>query len=78
MFLSCQIAGCKNKSTTIKTKDGIFLGLYLEDIRICTCGKHSDSEVSKALEKIGEAKASTLQHCCNPFVEIQKISNKSA
>lgn len=67
--MKCQMPGCKNRCNHITRKDAVFSGIYLEDIKIYTCNKHTDSEVQQELEKIGQEEADMAQ-TCNPFSEI--------
>lgn len=64
--MRCQIPGCRNKGLKATTKNGIFCGVHLENIMVYTCGRHSQVEVEKALDRIGEGEASNLQQV-NPF-----------
>ena len=73
--MRCQIPGCKNKGVKATTKEGIFQGVFLENVMIYTCGEHPKMEVEQALERVGEEEASSLQQT-NPFAE--QILNKIA
>ena len=74
--MRCQIPGCKNKGVKATTKEGIFMGVFLENVMIYTCGKHSTTEIEQALERVGEEEASNLQQV-NPFAA-EEILNKIA
>jgi hypothetical protein len=74
----CQIPGCKNKGIKATTKEGIFLGVHLENVMIWTCGKHSKEEIEIALENVGDDEATYLQHDACPFLEVQKLCKKSS
>lgn len=76
--MRCQIPGCKNKGVCAITKEGIFLGVHLDNVMVYTCGKHTEQEVEAALERVGEEEASLLQHEANPFLDLQKIRSKTA
>jgi len=76
--MQCQMPGCKNKGIKAITKEGIFLGVHLRNVMVYTCGKHPESEVLVALEKVGEEEASFLQHDCNTFAEARHTLHKTA
>lgn len=67
--MRCQMPGCSNKGMKACTKNGVFLGVHLENVMVWTCKEHSDQEIDDALQNVGEEEASTLQHE-NPFVKI--------
>ena len=71
----CQIPGCKNKAVKTYKKDGIFLGVHLENVVIWTCEEHAHitNDVNAALQVAGEDEASNLQHEVNPFLDVTKI-----
>lgn len=71
--MRCQIPGCKNKGIVACKKDGIFLGVHLENVMVWVCKEHSTQEVDNALQLVGEDEASALQHECNPFLDAAKI-----
>jgi len=71
--MRCQIPGCKNKGVIASKKNGIFLGVHLENVMVWTCKAHSLQEVNDVLQIVGEEEASILQHDANPFLEITKI-----
>lgn len=70
--MRCQIPGCKNKSIKKIRKDGIFLGVYVEDVNVSICGRHSPKEVENSLARSGEEKALTLQEV-NPYNTLPKM-----
>ena len=74
--MKCQMPGCNNKGIKAIKKDGIFLGVHLENVAIFTCEKHSIKEIELELEKIGEEEASFIEHECNPFMEAPKLIKK--
>lgn len=52
------------------------MGVFLENVMIYTCGRHSSIEIENALERVGEEEASNLQQI-NPLAAM-KIFNQSA
>lgn len=76
--MRCQMPGCKNKGIKATTKDGIFMGVHLENVMIFTCGNHLPVDIELELEKVGEEEASILQHECNTFDMAAKIMKKGA
>lgn len=71
--MRCQISGCKNKSIIAYKKDGIFLGVHLENVMVWVCKEHSIQEINNAIQLVGENEASVLQHDVNPFLDATKI-----
>lgn len=76
--MQCQVPGCKKRAyrTCKARKDGVFMGIHLDNVVVYTCGCHSEAEVDAALEKVGEEEASSLQDC-NPFAS-SEIFRQSA
>lgn len=76
--MRCQIPGCENKGVVACRKDGVFLGIHLENVIVWTCKNHSTKEVEEALQIVGEEEASSLQHDANPFLDAMKICKQKA
>lgn len=74
--MRCQMPGCKNKGIQATKKNGIFLGVHLENVAIFTCNEHSIEEIETELEKVGQEEASYLEHECNPFLDAPKLIKK--
>ena len=75
--MECQMPGCRNKVNKYTNKEGIFLGIHLENVVIFTCSNHSSHEIESELEKIGEEEASALTIECNSFDIAQKMIKKA-
>lgn len=74
----CQIPNCKNKGVKACKKEGIFMGVHLENVMVWTCEEHSNKEVNEALQIAGEEEASILQHEANPFLDVPKFCHHKA
>lgn len=67
-IMKCQIPGCNNKSVKCSSRKGIFLGTYLENIKIWICDGHPEKAINSALQIAGELEAIKIQKT-NPFAE---------
>ena len=67
----CQVPGCKNDGLSAEMREGIFCGVYLEDMIFLHCGQHTEQELQKAFEHYCE-KQSEASQIMNPFVEVAK------
>lgn len=76
--MRCQIPGCKNKGVVACKKDGIFLGVHLENVMVWMCKEHSTEEVENAIQDVGEDEATNLQHEANPFLDAPKNCKQKA
>jgi hypothetical protein len=74
----CQILGCKNKSTQKNVREGIFFGVYLENVVLHSCAEHSEGEILSAANKIAEGEVQILQQECNPFVDVKNLVRETA
>lgn len=58
---------CQSKNARPISKNGIFLGINLEEVTIYSCSRHSRKELEIAFKKAGEREVSLLQKE-NPFL----------
>jgi hypothetical protein len=72
--MKCYIKNCPNEACKEIETNGIFRGIYMENIKINVCQEHSGDEIKEALEIKGEEDCLKSQEV-NPFFEnVRKTS----